>query len=142
MKIQIKNHFKDFNKNIYNLYIEFINTIENENVKESTLKNLNKKNFDYDDLAALIYLKYLILGSKQYDSYISVSIDEAQDFGYIHFLALKSIFRRAYFTIVGDLSQSIYAYRGIEHWNDINLLFTNHIKYLKKSHRINLNKST
>lgn len=135
MKAIIKNHFKDFNKNIYSLYILFINTLNEENVKQETLNNLNKKNFDYDDLAALIYLKHLVLGSKQYDSYISVSVDEAQDLGYMHFLALSKIFRRAYFTIVGDLSQSIYAYRGIEHWNDINELFTNNMKYLKKSYR-------
>ena len=135
MKSTIKDHFKCFNKNIYTLYKEFINTLSNDNVKEKTLSNLDKKQFDYDDLAAMIYLKSLVLGAKQYDSYISVSIDEAQDFGYAHFMALKKIFRSAYFTIVGDLSQSIYAYRGIQHWNNIDNLFNNNMKYLKKSYR-------
>lgn len=135
MKYLIKNHFKQFNKNIYNLYKEFITSINNNEVKDFTLDNINKKKFDYDDLAAMIYLKYLICGAKAYDSYISVSIDEAQDLGYTHFIALKKIFRSAYFTIVGDLSQSIYAYRGIRHWDDINNLFKNNMKYLKKSYR-------
>ena len=112
-----------FDNNIYKLYLDFINTLDNSLAKETTLINLNKKKFDYDDLALLIYLKFLINGAKSYDSYISISIDEAQDLGYTHFLALKKIFRRAYFTIVGDLSQSIYAYRGIRHWDDINNLF-------------------
>lgn len=135
MKNLIKDHFKIFNKNVYQLYITFINSIDNDLVKIQTLDNLNKKKFDYDDLAALMYLKFLICGSKDYDSYISVNIDEAQDLGYSHYIALKSIFRRAYFTIVGDLSQSIYAYRGIEHWNEINTLFDYTIKYLIKSYR-------
>lgn len=135
MKDVIKDHFKFFNKNIYQLYIELINSLDEYLVKTSTLDNLHRKRFDYDDLAGMIYLKYLIMGAKCYDSYISVSIDEAQDFGYSHFIALKKIFRSAYFTIVGDLSQSIYAYRGIEHWDDINHLFSNNMKYLSKSYR-------
>ena len=135
MKNLIKDHFKMFDNNIYKLYLDFINTLDNSLAKETTLINLNKKKFDYDDLALLIYLKFLINGAKSYDSYISISIDEAQDLGYTHFLALKKIFRRAYFTIVGDLSQSIYAYRGIRHWNDINQMFTHDILYLNKSYR-------
>ena len=109
--------------------------MDNEQVKITTLNNLVKKTFDYDDLAAMIYLKYLITGAKQYDSFISVSIDEAQDLGYTHYIALRKIFRSAYFTIVGDLSQSIYAYRGIPYWKDINHLFENEMKYLQKSYR-------
>ena len=135
MKNLIKDHFKDFKKDIYQLYTEFVNTIPENSVKLITLDNLSKRNFDYDDLAAMIYLKYLITGAKQYDSYISVSIDEAQDLGYSHYIALKKIFRSAYFTIVGDLSQSIYAYRGINHWNDIHSLYHNEMKYLQKSYR-------
>lgn len=135
MKPLIKEHFKNFNKNIYTLYMEFIKTIPEESVRNSTLDNLTKKKFDYDDLAAMIYLKYLIVGAKQYDSFISISIDEAQDLGYTHYIALKKIFRSAYFTIVGDLSQSIYAYRGIENWNSISNLFTYDMKYLQKSYR-------
>jgi DNA helicase-2/ATP-dependent DNA helicase PcrA len=135
MKNLIKDHFKLFNNNIYQLYLNFITTLDNEQVKTSTYNNLIKKKFDYDDLPILIYLKYLINGAKDYDSYISVSIDEAQDLGYTHFLALKKIFRGAYFTIVGDLSQSIYAYRGIEHWSNIDCLFNNNMKYLSKSYR-------
>lgn len=135
MKKLISDHFKCFNKNVFQLYINFINSLTNDSVRETTLMNINKKQFDYDDLAAMIYLKSLILGAKQYDSYISVSIDEAQDFGYTHFIALKKIFRSAYFTIVGDLSQSIYAYRGINHWIDIDNLFHHNMKFLKKSYR-------
>lgn len=135
IKNVIKNHFKIFDNNIYKLYIEFIHTINDNTVKEITLNNINKKYFDYDDLANMMYLKYLVNGAKNFDAYISVSIDEAQDLGYNHFIALKKIFRGAYFTIVGDLSQSIYAYRGIEHWDEINNLFSNNIKYLKKSYR-------
>ena len=135
MKNLIKDHFKHFNKDIYKLYIQFVQTIPADSIKNLTLDNLSKRKFDYDDMSALMYLKYLICGAKEYDSFISVSIDEAQDLGYAHYIALKKIFRSAYFTIVGDLSQSIYAYRGIEHWNSINSLFNYNMKYLQKSYR-------
>ena len=103
----------------------------------STTSNLNKRKVDFDDLASLIYINEYLFGAKQYSDFISVSIDEAQDLGYMHYAALKKLFRFTNFSIYGDLSQSIYAYRGIESWDEVRELIegSNEIKYLAKSYR-------
>ena len=137
IKAIIKDYFKDFKYNILELYKEFIKTIEYEELVSSTLANLNKRKVDFDDLALLIYINEYLFGNKQYSDYISVSIDEAQDLGYSHFAALKKLFRFTNFSIYGDLSQSIYAYRGIDSWEEVvNLIDKDsEIRYLSKSYR-------
>lgn len=133
----IKDYFKDFKFNTLELYKEFIKTIDYEELVTSTLNNLNKRKADFDDLASLIYINEYLLGAKEYNKYISVSIDEAQDLGYMHYAALKKLFKYTNFSIYGDLSQSIYAYRGIESWDEVRELVegNNDIKYLAKSYR-------
>jgi len=133
----IKNYFIEFKFNTLEIYKDFVKTIEYEELVVNTLSNLNKRKVDFDDLASLIYINEYLFGAKQYSHYISVSIDEAQDLGYIHYAALKKLFRFTNFSIYGDLSQSIYAYRGVESWRDVQELLgeNNEIKYLAKSYR-------
>ena len=133
----IKDYFKDFKFNTLELYKEFIKTIDYDELVTSTLNNLNKRKVDFDDLASLIYINEYLLGAKEYNKYISVSIDEAQDLGYMHYAALKKLFKYTNFSIYGDLSQSIYAYRGIESWNEVRELIEGYsdVKYLAKSYR-------
>lgn len=137
IKLIIKEYFKDFKYNTLEIYKDFIKTIDNEEVVNSTLNSLNKRKVDFDDLASLIYINEYIVGAKEYNDYISVSIDEAQDLGYMHYAALTKLFKYTNFSIYGDLSQSIYAYRGIESWDDVIDLVkgNNELKYLAKSYR-------
>lgn len=133
----IKEYFKDFKFNTLEIYKEFIKTIDFEELVANTSSNLSKRKIDFDDLASLIYINEYLFGAKQYSDFISVSIDEAQDLGYMHYAALKKLFRFTNFSIYGDLSQSIYAYRGIESWDEVKELIegNNEIKYLAKSYR-------
>lgn len=133
----IKDYFKDFKFNVLELYKNFINTIDYEELVKQTLANLNKRKADFDDLALLIYINEYLFGAKEYSSFISVSIDEAQDLGYAHFACLKKLFKFTNFSIYGDLSQSIYAYRGIERWSEVNEILNDNseMKYLAKSYR-------
>lgn len=133
----IKDYFKNFKFNTLDIYKEYIKTINYEQLVNTTTSNLNKRKVDFDDLASLIYINEYLFGAKQYSDYISVSIDEAQDLGYMHYAALKKLFRFTNFSIYGDLSQSIYAYRGIKSWEEVQELIegTSEIKYLAKSYR-------
>jgi len=78
-----------------------------------------------------------LFGSKEYSDFVSVSIDEAQDLGYVHYACLKKLFKFTNFSIYGDLSQSIYAYRGIESWDQVKEILKDDsdMKYLAKSYR-------
>lgn len=133
----IKEYFKEFKFNTLEIYKEFIKTINYPELVDSSLKNINKRKVDFDDLAILIYINEYLFGAKQYSDYISVSIDEAQDLGYMHYASLKKLFKFTNFSVYGDLSQSIYAYRGIESWDDVKEIIedSSEIKYLAKSYR-------
>lgn len=137
IKALIKDYFKTFKFNPIDIYKDFIYTIDYYSFINTTISNLNKRKIDFDDIAILIYINEYLFGAKEYSNYISVSIDEAQDLGYMHYAALKKLFRFTNFSIYGDLSQSIYAYRGIESWEEVKELIegNNETKYLAKSYR-------
>jgi len=83
-----------------------------------SLSILNRKRIETEDLAPLICLQQKINGlSKKLQIYHTV-IDEAQDFSIYQFDVLKNLAGNSSFTIVGDLSQGIHSYRGIQNWQD------------------------
>ncbi|MGM9879606.1 MAG: 3'-5' exonuclease [Bacilli bacterium] len=93
---------------------------------------------EFEDLAALLYLKFKLQEPEDLQDFKHVVIDEAQDFGDFNFYALKQIMPKSSFSIFGDLTQSIYQYRGIDNWNSVitNSFDQNcNIKYLLKSYR-------
>ena len=80
---------------------------------------LKKKRLEYEDLAALAYLEYKIFDAGEKDEIQHVIIDEAQDFSLFQFYILKQILNTKLFTILGDLSQGIHAYRSIDNWQQV-----------------------
>lgn len=80
---------------------------------------LKKKRLEYEDLAALAYLEYKIFDAGEKNEIQHVIIDEAQDFSLFQFYILKQILNTKLFTILGDLSQGIHAYRSIDNWQQV-----------------------
>lgn len=83
-----------------------------------------------------MYIGYVKNGKKL--KHKQVIIDEAQDYGLFHFDVLKEITNNAIFSIYGDLAQSIYSYRSINSWDEVNEdIFDNKcdILELSKSYR-------
>ncbi len=80
---------------------------------------LESKHIEFEDLAALAYLKYRVFGFDKKIDIKYVVIDEAQDFSHFQFYALKKIFNTELFTILGDLSQGIHSYRAIKNWDTV-----------------------
>ena len=137
-KSLIKKYFVKLNTS--RLYKLFINNIDKFNIynygnlfklKEDTLNNLKKNIFEFEDLAALLYLKSKVdlniefSNIEGFGSIKHVVIDEAQDLGEFNFIALKEVLPDATFSIFGDLAQSIYDYRGVDSWNLLNVLMFN-----------------
>ncbi|MCC3358446.1 RNA polymerase recycling motor HelD [Bacillus sp. REN16] len=80
-------------------------------------KQLQKsKQYELEDLAALLYLKARLYGVKKELKARNVVIDEAQDYSYFQLASLKTALETDMFTIVGDLAQGIHSYRGINNW--------------------------
>ena len=142
----LKTYFKIVNDKVINVYKNLLTNIDKYEQNETILNYfkrdlslINKKKIEYEDLAALMYLKYKIDGSNNYNNYKQVVIDEAQDYNEFVFYTLRVIFKNAFFSIFGDLAQSIYPYRSIEDWNLINDKVMNiEIEYLEKSYRTSI----
>lgn len=138
-----KYFFKSYEK-ILNLYSEFVNCLDkyielDDDMKmeqKFTLEKLKNKVVDFEDLSALLYLKYKMSGNKQYKKFKYAVIDEAQDLGEFNFYVLTKLMPNCRFSVFGDLAQSIYGYRSIKNWNVVLKIFKNSkIMYLLKSYR-------
>ncbi|MEH6944936.1 HelD family protein [Bacillus sp. JJ722] len=101
---------------------EIVEVIPEELVQE-TVKNLRKKEVHVDDLPPLIFIHHQLAGIESGKKFHHVVIDEAQDFSPFQIDVLKEITIGNSFTILGDLSQAIYDYQGIEDWNDFKKVF-------------------
>lgn len=143
---ELKQYFKLVNIKILELYKMFVNNIENyikieDNLKFETIKNINNRNLDFEDIPSLMYLKILLNGTKDYIKFRHVVIDESQDFGSFNFYVLKTLMRKSTFSIFGDITQGIYEYRSIDNFEEVRKnVFENNveIKKLKKSYRTSI----
>jgi DNA helicase II / ATP-dependent DNA helicase PcrA len=70
-----------------------------------------------EDLAPLLYIHVKLNGLSGDDHFDHVVIDEAQDFSPFQIAVLREYCPSGSFTILGDLSQSIYGYQGISAWS-------------------------
>ena len=71
---------------------------------------------EMEDLAPLMYIVYRIHGIKTKFELKHIVIDEAQDFSEFQFFVFKKIVKSNSLTILGDLAQGIYYYRGTRNW--------------------------
>ena len=141
----IRKYFSKSKMDTTKLYKLFISTISDfdtyhyeklDELKKLTMQNIKNNSYDFEDLAALLYIKLLTNPNKDYKSIKHVVVDEAQDLGEFNFFSIKEALPNATFSIFGDLAQSIYDYRGINNWEEVNkAMFDN------KGEIINFNKS-
>ena len=141
----LRKYFNKSKVNATKLYKLFLSTISDFDIyeypylnelKKETMKNIKSNSYDFEDLASLIYIKRVIYPDKDYEKIRHVVIDEAQDLGEFNFYSLKSTLPSATFSIFGDLAQSIYDYRGINSWEDVN-----NSMFKNNGNIINFNKS-
>ena len=131
--------YKDFIKSLEN-YLEFD---EIQTLKHETLQNLNKKILSYDDIGAFLYLYSKIFNCEDLKDIKQVLIDEAQDFSYTTFAALRQLMPNANFSIFGDTAQGIYDYQAIKAWNELETCFEDvRILNLNKSYRTTIEITT
>lgn len=92
-------------------------------VWKETKDSLKHGTVQEDDLAALLYL---FAGVNELDSTLTfdhIVIDEAQDFSPFQVAVLDRFVKGHSFTILGDLSQGIHYYKGIDNWQEMQGLF-------------------
>lgn len=80
---------------------------------------LNNKIYSNEDLAPLAYIHIKLFGLENKNKYTHIVVDEAQDFDEFKISILREISLNDSFTFVGDLSQGIYSYKGINSWSNV-----------------------
>ena len=126
----LKKYFVILNKKPKSIYMDILK------IKGIYCSYLNKNQINIEDIPALMYIKYKLSGSNDFDNYRHIVIDEAQDYGEFTFYSLNKLFKNASFSIYGDLAQSLYSYRSIDNWECLEKIFNNfQILKLNKSYR-------
>lgn len=126
----LKKYFTILNKKVKQIYIEILDSINIDTY------NIKKNIVEIEDIPSLIYIKYRLFGSSEFDNYKHIVIDEAQDYGEFTFYAVSKMFKNSTFSIYGDLAQSLYSYRSIKNWECLKDIFKNvEILKLNKSYR-------
>lgn len=86
---------------------------------KDTVANFNHKTIAYDDVAAMLYLKLRLHGTNEYKNIRQIVIDEAQDYYPLHYKALKLIFSKAKYTVLGDYNQTLEKEEDVTLYNQI-----------------------
>ncbi|KAB3527282.1 RNA polymerase recycling motor HelD [Alkaliphilus serpentinus] len=133
-KVLVKSYISKFpKKELFDYYSEFMNNMElflrhegkdlsSKQISYLTSKTLDllaNKTFQLEDLAPLVYLRYRIFGFDKKIEVNSVVVDEAQDFSLFQIYTLKEILKTNMITLLGDISQGIHSYRGIQSWEEV-----------------------
>ena len=90
-----------------------------EYIKAEAISNYEKGIIDEDDLPVLFYIHMLLEGIDEKSKYKHIVVDEAQDYSPFQIYLINSLSMGNSLTLVGDLAQGIYHYKGIRTWNDI-----------------------
>jgi len=107
------------NSTLYSLLENYLNSKEIQYLIGYSKELFQNKQAEIEDLAPLMYIKYLVFGLDQKIAVRHIIIDEAQDFSLFQLFVLKTIVKDSSFTILGDLCQGIHSYRGITNWQDV-----------------------
>lgn len=88
-------------------------------MKNEIIENYEKGSIDEDDLAPLLYINILLEGVEENEKYSHIVVDEAQDYNPFQIYLINKLTKGNSLTLVGDLAQGIYYYKGIRNWSDI-----------------------
>ena len=105
-------------------------------------RNVKLKKIEYEDLTPLFYLQNKFFGNINKLNLKHIVVDEAQDLGEFQFYIFKEILKpNVSMTILGDIAQGIYSYKGTNNWQKLNQnVFDNQasIEVLKESYRTSM----
>jgi len=133
---------KDTKELIYKLFNDeniFDNVVKNniskelsQYIKDELNHSLEKGIVDSDDLSSMIYLKFRIEGVEEKFRFKHIVIDEAQDYSPFQYYIIKDMAKNNSYTIVGDIGQGIYYYKGVNDWEKlIKEVFNNEGNYVQ-----------
>lgn len=124
-RLNIKPDFKNIYENLYKS-----KTFIDAYGKEEIVK-LNTREINYEDALCFIYLKGLLNGFPYSNLIKQIVVDEAQDYNEMQYIILSKIFKRAAFTILGDVNQTINPYIKYDTLEVLTDILNENSKYVK-----------
>ena len=124
-------HFKKLIKNTTNFMLNikdiyrnfFKSNFTKYKLTDAEIKYfIDRKELNYEDSLIYAYIKGLLNGFNYEGNIKQVIIDEAQDYNLLQYIIIKNIFKKASFTILGDINQNInpyYEYKSLEDLTNI-----------------------
>ena len=134
--LSIKIDYKEIYTNFYRSKF-FKNSFKGAITDEEINNIVKKRVISYEDACLFVYLKSLLKGFDYRGIIKQVVIDEAQDYSKLQYIIIKNIFKKANFTILGDINQTInpyYKYDTLEVLKEVFKSGTNYLE-LKKTYR-------
>lgn len=123
------NFEKDYQKIMKDFYLSEYSEIK---LPEKTINNFVYKNvINYEDALIFAYIKGRLEGFLYESTIKQVIIDEAQDYNRLQYIIINEIFKRADFTVLGDINQNINPYYHYDTLEDLKDLFRGETKYLE-----------
>ena len=92
---------------------------------------VNSDVINYEDALLFAYMKGTLEGFIYEGNIKQVIIDEAQDYNKLQYIIINKIFRRAEFTILGDINQNINPYYKYNSLMELSDLFRGDTKYIE-----------
>lgn len=90
-------------RDIYQIYSQFLETMGEEALPDVPIE---ERMLRYEDVFPMLYLKFLLEGSKEKKQVRHLVIDEMQDYSYLQYLLIQKLFS-CKMTIVGDRAQTM-----------------------------------
>lgn len=118
----------DFKKLYQELYLS--DTFKEAYGKEEIVK-LNTKMINYEDALCFIYLKGMLNGFPYSNLIKQIVVDEAQDYNEMQYIILSKIFKKASFTILGDVNQTINPYQKYDTLEVLTNILNENSKYVE-----------
>ena len=123
----------NFYKPISDIVIDFFKSkYAKINIPDKELKFMFKsKTISYENALIYSYFKGILEGFPYESTIKHVVIDEAQDYNYLQYLIISKIFKKANFTILGDINQNINPYYKYESLDRLKELLEGSTKYIE-----------
>ena len=99
---------------------------------EKTINSfVNTDSINYEDALVFAYLKGRLDGFIYDGAIRQVVIDEAQDYNRLQYIIINEIFKKADFTILGDINQNINPYYHYDSLEELSNIFNGDAKYIE-----------
>ena len=107
--------------NNQSLFEKYVESELYEYILRTFKENIKNKKVEYEDLAPLFYIQNKFWGNINNIKLEHIVIDEAQDLGEFQFYNFKELVKpNMSMTILGDIAQGIYSYKGTNNWQKLN----------------------